>query len=95
MASVVLHYYDFSNHSEKIRIAIGQKTIAWRSVVVPPVLPKPGLVALTGRYRRTPVLQIGPAACCDTRKAWADDAPWHIFRPHLDPTRDRVWSKCV
>ena len=33
--------------------------LAWKSVLIPIVMPKPDLVALTGGYRKTPVLQIG------------------------------------
>lgn len=64
---IILHHYDFSNYSEKVRVAMGYKSIAWKSVIVPPVLPKPALVALTGGYRRVPVLQIGADIYCDTR----------------------------
>src|SRR5690606_24859685 len=35
-------------------------------VLIPPVMPKPDLTALTGGYRRTPVLQIGADIYCDT-----------------------------
>src|SRR5690554_7933278 len=34
--------------------------------MIPPVMPKPDLTALTGGYRRTPVLQIGADIYCDT-----------------------------
>src|ERR1044072_9566675 len=63
----ILHHYDFSNYSEKVRIALGYKSAHWYSVTVPSVLPKPDLVALTGGYRHTPVLQIGADIYCDTR----------------------------
>lgn len=65
-AQLILHHYDFSNYSEKVRLALGYKKRAWRSVIIPPVAPKPGLVPLTGGYRRTPVLQIGADIYCDT-----------------------------
>ncbi|MFA7667376.1 MAG: glutathione S-transferase family protein [Burkholderiaceae bacterium] len=64
---LILHHYDFSNYSEKVRLALGYKGLAWSSVVIPPVLPKPDLTPLTGGYRRTPVLQIGADVYCDTR----------------------------
>lgn len=67
MAHLILHHYDFSNYSEKVRLALGYKDLAWASVVIPPVLPKPDLTPLTGGYRRTPVLQIGADIYCDTR----------------------------
>ncbi len=62
----ILNHYDFSNYSEKARLALGYKGLAWRSVTIPPVAPKPDLTPLTGGYRRTPVLQIGADIYCDT-----------------------------
>jgi glutathione S-transferase len=48
-----------SPFSEKIRLILGYKKLAWKSVIIPRMMPKPDVVALTGGYRRTPVLQIG------------------------------------
>jgi len=67
MAELILHHYDFSPFSEKIRLIFGIKGLSWRSVTIPSVLPKPDLVALTGGYRHTPVMQIGADVYCDTR----------------------------
>jgi glutathione S-transferase len=67
MAELILHNYDFSNYAEKARLALGYKGLSWRSVIIPPVAPKPDLMPLTGGYRRTPVLQIGADIYCDTR----------------------------
>lgn len=53
--------------SEKVRIVFGLKRLAWRSVEIPRLLPKPKLVILTGGYRRTPVLQCGADIYCDTQ----------------------------
>jgi glutathione S-transferase len=64
---LILHHYDFSPFSEKIRLIFGIKNLAWRSVEIPSILPKPDLVALTGGYRHTPVMQIGADIYCDTR----------------------------
>jgi glutathione S-transferase len=49
-----------------VRLVLGFKQLAWRSVLVPMLLPKPDVVALTGGYRRTPFLQIGADIYCDT-----------------------------
>lgn len=68
MSELILHNYDFSNYAEKARLALGYKGLAWRSVIIPPVAPKPDLTPLTGGYRRTPVLQIGADIYCDTRR---------------------------
>lgn len=66
MSDLVLHHYDGSPFSEKVRLVLGYKRLAWRSVQIPIVAPKPDLVALTGGYRRTPVLQIGADIYCDS-----------------------------
>ena len=63
---LILHHYPMSPFSEKIRAVLGFKRLAWQSVVVPTILPKPDLLALTGGYRKTPVLQIGADIYCDT-----------------------------
>jgi glutathione S-transferase len=67
VGQLILHNYDFSNYAEKVRVALGYKDLDWASVIIPPVLPKPDLMPLTGGYRRTPVLQIGADVYCDTR----------------------------
>ena len=64
--SLILHHYPSSPFSEKVRLMLGYKNIPWKSVVIPMVSPKPDLAALTGGYRKTPVLQIGADIYCDT-----------------------------
>lgn len=66
MADLILHHFLISPFSEKIRLVLGYKNLAWKSVIVPGVLPKPDVVALTGGYRRTPFLQIGADIYCDS-----------------------------
>ena len=66
MSDLILHHYDGSPFSEKIRLILGFKGLAWKSVKVPVMLPKPDVVALTGGYRRTPFLQMGADIYCDT-----------------------------
>ncbi|MBT3532804.1 MAG: glutathione S-transferase family protein [Rhodospirillaceae bacterium] len=66
MTELIMHHYDFSNYSEKVRLTLGFKGLVWRSVIIPPIAPKPLLTPLTGGYRRTPVLQIGADIYCDT-----------------------------
>lgn len=66
MADIILHHYPASPFAEKIRLILGYKKLAWRSVLIPAVMPKPDLTSLTGGYRRTPVLQIGADIYCDT-----------------------------
>jgi glutathione S-transferase len=62
----ILHHYDTSPFAEKARLMLGFKGLAWRSVKVPQIMPKPDQLALTGGYRRAPVLQIGADVYCDT-----------------------------
>lgn len=64
---IVFHHYDASLFSEKVRLAFGLKDLAWRSVKISPVMPRPDLMPLTGGYRRTPVMQIGADIYCDTQ----------------------------
>jgi glutathione S-transferase len=66
-ADLILHHVDYSPFAEKARVMLGLKKLAWRSVQIPLVMPKPDLTALTGGYRKTPVLQIGADVYCDTR----------------------------
>lgn len=66
MSELILHHYPASPFAEKARLLMGFKNLAWRSVQIPPVMPKPDLTAITGGYRKTPVLQIGADIYCDT-----------------------------
>lgn len=66
MSDLILHHYAGSPFSEKVRLVLGAKGLAWKSVIVPVMLPKPDVVALTGGYRRTPFMQIGADVYCDS-----------------------------
>ena len=67
MSEVILHHYPASPVSEKVRVALGIKNLAWRSVEIPRVPPKPDVMPLTGGYRRTPIMQIGADIYCDSQ----------------------------
>ena len=67
MSDLILHHYPNSPFSEKVRVAFGIKQLAWKSVEIPNIMPKPDLMPLTGGYRKTPVLQIGADIYCDTQ----------------------------
>jgi glutathione S-transferase len=67
MSELILHHFDWSPFAEKARLALGLKRLAWRSVQIPMILPRPDLMPLTGGYRKTPTLQIGADVYCDTR----------------------------
>ena len=67
MTEIILHHYETSPYSEKVRLGLGLKGLAWGSVEIPVIMPKPDLTALTGGYRKTPVLQIGADIYCDSQ----------------------------
>jgi glutathione S-transferase len=66
MKQLILHHYPSSPFAEKIRLILGFKGLHWSSVIIPNVMPKPDVIALTGGYRKTPILQIGADIYCDT-----------------------------
>lgn len=66
MTELILHHYPSSPFSEKIRLVLGYKKLAWKSVIIPAIMPKWDVLALTGGYRKTPILQIGSDVYCDS-----------------------------
>jgi glutathione S-transferase len=64
---IILHHYAGSLFSEKIRLLLGYLKLPWQSVIIPPIMPRPYLMPLTGGYRRTPVMQQGADVWCDTK----------------------------
>ena len=84
---LILHHYDGSPFAEKTRLMLGFKGLAWHSVKVPVIMPKPDVVALTGGYRRTPFVQVGADVYCDTaliaRLLEARAPAPRLFPPHL------------
>ncbi|HEY8614629.1 glutathione S-transferase family protein [Phenylobacterium sp.] len=80
MAELILHHYDTSPFSEKVRAMLGVKGLAWRSVIQPVIMPKPELVPLTGGYRRIPVMQAGADVYCDSQVILEE-----IERRHPEP----------
>ncbi|KAI8835719.1 hypothetical protein BC829DRAFT_406198 [Chytridium lagenaria] len=63
---LLLHYYYDSPYARKIIWALELKKIPYRAVLVSNVLPRPVTSAVTGGYRRIPILQIGADVYCDT-----------------------------
>jgi glutathione S-transferase len=88
LAELILHHFDLSPFAEKARLMLGLKRLSWRSVEIPMVMPKPELTALTGGYRKTPVLQIGADVYCDTRLIAAELEARHP-EPTLFPSGSR------
>ncbi|MBI2801790.1 MAG: glutathione S-transferase family protein [Gammaproteobacteria bacterium] len=90
---LILHHYDFSNFSEKIRVILGLKDCTWGSVEIPATEPKPDYTPLTGGYRRTPALQCGADVYCDTRliaEVLEARVPVPSLFPGHSPARTRV-----
>jgi glutathione S-transferase len=67
LPALLLHQYDTSPFSEKVRKVLAHKRLAWGAVEQPNIMPKPELLPLTGGYRRIPVLQVGADVYCDTQ----------------------------
>jgi glutathione S-transferase len=86
---IILHHYDTSPFSEKVRLMFGIKGLKWRSVIQPVIMPKPDLIPLTGGYRRIPVMQIGADIYCDSQVILAE-----IERRHPTPpvVRGADWA---
>jgi glutathione S-transferase len=88
MHELILHNYDASPFAEKVRLIMGYKQLSWRWVEIPRIMPKPDLTALTGGYRKTPVLQIGADIYCDTaliaRRLEAEKATPALFPEGLE-----------
>jgi glutathione S-transferase len=87
MADLILHHYPTSPFSEKVRIAFGIKQLAWKSVQIPVIMPKPDLMPLTGGYRKTPVLQVGADIYCDTQLIMLELEKRAPHPPLLPPDR--------
>ena len=81
MADLILHHYEGSPFAHKIRATFGFKGLAWRSVEIPMIMPKPDLMPLSGGYRRTPVMQVGADIYHDTQLIAAE-----LERRHPAPT---------
>jgi len=81
MSEIILHHYPESPVAEKIRTVLGHKGLAYRSVKAPRIMPKPDLAALTGGYRKVPVMQVGADIFCDSALIARE-----LERRHPEPT---------
>lgn len=88
MPDILLHQYDSSPFSEKVRVCLGIKGLVWGAVDQPVIMPKPKLVALTGGYRRIPVMQIGADVYCDSQLI-VRELERRFPEPTLFPAADR------
>lgn len=66
MSEIIFHHYPPSPVSEKVRIVFGIKQLSWREVEQNRLPDRPELFAMTGGYRRIPVMQVGADIYCDT-----------------------------
>lgn len=71
---LILHHYELSPFSEKIRLMLGYCDLPWQSLISPAMPPRPNVDPLAGGYRRIPVMQIGADIFCDTRVITAEIA---------------------
>lgn len=67
MSDIIFHHYPPSPVSEKVRLVFGMKGLSWASVEENRLPDRPELFAMTGGYRRIPVMQIGADIYCDTQ----------------------------
>lgn len=94
MADLILHHYTTSPFSEKVRLILGAKKLPWKSVFIPPIMPKPDVEVLTGGYRKTPFLQIGADMYCDS--ALIADVLEHLQpEPTLYPQPEKGMSRIL
>jgi glutathione S-transferase len=68
VSELFLHHYDASPFTQRVLRMLGLKGLTWRSVETPMLPPKDDLVALTGGYRGTPVLQVGADVYVDSQR---------------------------
>lgn len=90
--TIILHNYPQSPVAEKVRVAFGIKGLAWSSVEIPRIPPKPMLVKLTGGYRRTPVMQIGADIYCDSQEILRELERRHPAPSYFPANEGLMWS---
>jgi glutathione S-transferase len=81
MSDIVLWSYDASPFTQKALAMLGIKRLEWQWVETPMMPPKDDLVALTGGYRGTPVMQIGADVYIDSQLIALE-----LERRHPEPT---------
>ena len=69
---MILHHYELSPFSEKIRLMLGYCGLEWTSVISPAMPPRAIVDPLAGGYRRIPVVQVGSDIFCDTKLIGAE-----------------------
>lgn len=90
----ILHQYEVSPYSEKVRLAFGLKGLTWQACNQPVIMPKPELLALTGAYRRIPVMQIGADIYCDSELV-LDEIERRFDGPDLFAPSGRLANRAI
>lgn len=91
---IILHQYDISPFSEKVRVVLGLKGLPWHACTQPVIMPKPELIPLTGGYRKIPVMQIGADIYCDTQVI-LDEIESRFPQPSMYVGGDRGLSDAI
>lgn len=86
--NIYMHCYDASPFTQRALCMLGIKRAEWQFVETPMMPPKPDLIALTGGYRGTPVMQIGADVYLDTQRI-ALELERRLPEPTLFPAGDR------
>ena len=81
---MILHHYEMSPFSEKVRLMFGYAGLQWQSLLSPEMPPRPALDPIVGGYRRIPVAQVGADLFCDTRLI-SEEVAALAGRPELSP----------
>jgi hypothetical protein len=53
MSDIILHHYPMSPFAEKVRLILGFKKLAWKSVTIPMYMPTAGELVAATRTRYT------------------------------------------
>src|SRR3546814_2614716 len=97
MSLCVVFFFSSRRRHTRCALVTGVQTCA---LPISPVMPKPDLTALTGGYRRTPVLQVGADIYCDTaliaRRLEAEKITPALFPEGQERSEERrVGKECV
>jgi glutathione S-transferase len=89
VTELIMHCYDASPFTQKALRMLGIKNLDWNWVETPMAPPKDDLVALTGGYRGTPVMQVGRHVFIDSQLI-ARELERRFPEPSLYPGGDRA-----
>ncbi|ORX49475.1 hypothetical protein DM01DRAFT_1325649 [Hesseltinella vesiculosa] len=70
--TIILHWYPQSPFANKIAWILNYKQVPYKTVYIDMAEPRPQRRPLDGGYRKTPILQIGNHAYCDTKAIVAE-----------------------